>query len=78
MSWHRQSLSEVLDSKYLARYIGKTVIVHEWRDNRCTTVQFDGRLWNAEIASNTDKKLQLGSYKIWKVLPKKLILTRDS
>ncbi len=78
VSWHRQSLSETLDSKYLTRYIGKTVIVHEWKDNRCAEVQFDGKLWDAEIAFSADKKPQLGSYQIWKVLPKKLILTRDS
>ncbi len=76
-SWHKQTRLEALDSKYLTRCIGKSVVVHEWKDNRRAKVQFDGKLWDAEIAVNADIKLQPGSYKIWKVFPKKLILTRE-
>ncbi|MCD8340210.1 MAG: hypothetical protein LUC43_08465 [Burkholderiales bacterium] len=65
---------ESLSSDRLKRWVGKPVIVHEWQDNRYATVQFNGKLWKAEIAFNVDSKLPPGTYFIWKVLPNKLVL----
>ena len=61
-------------SEILRRHIGKTVTVHEWRHNRYATVQYNGRVWEAEIAFNAGGNLRAGKYKIWKMLSNRLVL----
>ena len=61
-------------SEILRRPIGKTVTVHEWRHNRYATVQYNGRVWEAEIAFNAGGNLRAGKYKIWKMLSNRLVL----
>lgn len=61
-------------SEILRRHVGKVVTVHEWKHNRYATVQYNGRVWDAEIAFNTGGNLRAGKYKIWKMLPNRLIL----
>lgn len=63
-------------SQTLRRYVGDTVTVHEWVDNRYAKVQYDGKVWDAEIAFSTSAILSAGKYKIWKVLPNRLVLIR--
>lgn len=68
--------NEVAVSERLKRQIGKMVVVHEWMDNRFAKVQFDGRVWDAEIAYTSGEFLTPGQYKIWKILPNRLVLIR--
>ncbi len=68
--------NEFPESDRLKKRIGKQVVVHEWIDNRFATVQFEGKIWNAEIAYSRGDLLTPGKYKIWKILPNRLILTR--
>lgn len=76
--WTLQRYRRSVDtySQSLRRHIGKPVTVHEWRHNRYATVQYDGRLWDAEIAFNNGDSLKAGKYKIWKMLPNRLVLIR--
>ena len=60
----------------LRRHVGRSVTVHEWRSNRFATVQYDGRLWKAEIAFNNGDSLRAGKYRIWKILPNRLVLIK--
>ena len=68
--------NEVPASERLKRQIGKKVVVHEWMDNRFAKVQFDGKVWEAEIAYTSGESLTPGQYKIWKILPNRLVLIR--
>ncbi len=61
-------------SESLRRHVGRSV--HEWRSNRFATVQYDGRLWEAEIAFNNGDSLRAGKYRIWKILPNRLVLIK--
>jgi len=63
-------------SESLRRHVGRSVTVHEWRSNRFATVQYDGRLWEAEIAFNNGDSLRAGKYRIWKILPNRLVLIK--
>lgn len=63
-------------SEPLRRHVGRSVTVHEWRSNRFATVQYDGRLWEAEIAFNNGDSLRAGKYRIWKILPNRLVLIK--
>ena len=63
-------------SESLRRHVGRSVTVHEWRSNRFATVQYDGRLWEAEIAFNNEDSLRAGKYRIWKILPNRLVLIK--
>lgn len=63
-------------SNSLRRYIGQSVTVHEWRNNRSALVHFNGKVWKAEIAFNPGVVLNAGRYTIWKILPDRLILIR--
>ena len=47
-----------------------------WMDNRFAKVQFDGKVWEAEIAYTSGESLTPGQYKIWKILPNRLVLIR--
>ena len=69
---HRQNVDSY--SEHLRRHVGQTVTVHEWKENRYAKVQYDGKVWDAEIAFSTGKKLNSGKYRIWKMFPNKLIL----
>ncbi len=68
--------NEVAASDRLKRQIGKKVVVHEWMDNRVAKVQFEGKVWDAEIAYTSGESLTPGPYKIWKILPNRLVLVR--
>ena len=68
--------NEVAASDRLKRQIGKKVVVHEWMDNRVAKVQFEGKVWDAEIAYTSGVSLTPGPYKIWKILPNRLVLVR--
>lgn len=61
-------------SEVLRRHVGKTVTVHEWKHNRFAKVQYNGRVWDAEIAFCAGGNLRAGKYKIWKILPNRLVL----
>lgn len=63
-------------SESLRWHVGRSVTVHEWRSNRFATVQYDGRLWEAEIAFNNGDSLRAGKYRIWKILPNRLVLIK--
>lgn len=63
-------------SESLRRHVGRSVTVHEWRSNRFATVQYNGRLWEAEIAFNNGDSLRAGKYRIWKILPNRLVLIK--
>lgn len=63
-------------SESLRCHVGRSVTVHEWRSNRFATVQYDGRLWEAEIAFNNGDSLRAGKYRIWKILPNRLVLIK--
>lgn len=63
-------------SESLRRHVGRSVTVHEWRSNRFATVQYDGRLWEAEIAFNNGDSLRAGKNRIWKILPNRLVLIK--
>lgn len=63
-------------SESLRRHVGRSVTVHEWRSNRFATVQYDGRLWEAEIAFNNGDSLRAGKYRIWNILPNRLVLIK--
>lgn len=71
---YRLSVDSYSDS--LRRHVGRSVTVHEWRHNRFATVQYDGKVWEAEIAFNNGDPLRAGKYKIWKILPNRLVLIR--
>ena len=68
--------NEVAASDRLKRQIGKKVVVHECMDNRVAKVQFEGKVWDAEIAYTSGESLTPGPYKIWKILPNRLVLVR--
>ncbi len=67
---------ESSQSDYLKRLIGRPVVVHEWRQNRYAEIQLNGKIWKSEIAFNDDSTLRPGTYRIWKVLPSKIILMK--
>ncbi len=71
LQYHRQKID--FYSEWLKRNVGQYVTVHEWQGTK-TKVQYDGRIWKAEIAFNPHAKLQAGKYKVWKILNRRLIL----
>ena len=71
LQYHREKVD--FYSEWLKRNVGKYVTVHEWNGSKAK-VQYDGRIWTAEIAFNPNQELKAGKYKIWKILGHRLIL----
>lgn len=71
LQYHRQKVD--FYSEWLKRNVGNDVTVHQWQGSKAK-VQYDGKIWTAEIAFNPQKKLKAGKYKIWKILGRRLIL----